>query len=106
MKFSLSQLADLRQILKELSTGLNRLDFSENFVSFTWTGTIAAGATAQIRNKLDSVPTRMYVDLQTGNGLLTKGISYGGASVLWDANYVYVLNNGAASVTATITFFK
>lgn len=101
MKFSLGQLANLSQVLKELSTGLNRLDLGDNFVGFQTTVTIAAGAESAIRNKLaPHIPTKMLVLNQTGNGLLTN------SGTPWTTNYVYVVNNGAVSVTATILFQK
>lgn len=101
MKFSLSQLADLRQLLKELSTGLNRLDFNENFIGFEKTVTLAAGETLKIRNELQLIPTKMLVLKQTGNGLLTAG-----TAIPWNLSHLYVINNGAVSVTATILFLK
>lgn len=106
MKFSLSQIAELSQILKELSTGLNRLDLNENFISFQATVTIAAGATYRLRNELKVIPSKMLVVDQTGNGLLTRGILYESVSVANNLNYLYILNNGAVSVTAKVLYLK
>lgn len=96
-----ANISTLKQLLKDLSTLLKDINFLDNFRSFQVVDeTIAAGTTAKFRNKLNVIPTTMMVNKQTGNGLLTAG------STAWDETYVYVKNNGAESVTATITFMR
>jgi hypothetical protein len=101
MKFSLWKIQDLKQLVKELGTGLNRISFSDNFESFEIEETIAATTELKVRNQLDPyTPSGMLILKQTGNSLVTAG------DTTWDSNYVYVENRGANPVTVKIRFFK
>lgn len=99
-KFRLSNLKDISKIVKELMVGLRALTFADNFESFEADVTIAAGAEISIRNNLPLTPTRVIIEGQTGNGVLTKG------ATAWNENYVTIKNNGAEEVTAKLLFLK
>lgn len=101
MKFSLGTIFDLKQLLKELGTGLSRLSFTENFESFETEATIAANTEAAIRNELSFIPSRMIIVKQTGNALVTAG------DTVWNGNYLYIKNHDSTnSATVKIIFFK
>ena len=100
MKFSLGKIPDMRQLIKELTTGLSRLDFLNNFTSFEVEITIDANTEKSIRNELTSVPK--YVIINTiGNALVTKG------DTAWSSNFVYLKNHDSTnSATVKAVFFK
>ena len=93
MKFSYN--ADLR----ELSFGLTRLTFKDNFESSTIDGiVIPAGQEKQIQYQLvEGKVGKYFINLgQTGNGLITKG------STAWTSSHIYLVNNGTEQVTLSI----
>jgi len=96
VKFRIEGLKDLKSLVKELAIGLRNLTFADNIQGFETTITIGATSELQIRNELTVKPTKYIILSQEGNGLLTKGTTE------WDSNYIYLYNNGAVSVTATI----
>ena len=101
MKFSLGTIFELKQLLKELGTGLSRLDLVENFDSFEVEATIAANTEAAIRNEATYIPSRMLIVKQTGNALVTAG------DAAWTTNYLYIKNHDSTnSATVKIVFFK
>jgi hypothetical protein len=102
MKFSIDRIFDIRNLVKELATGLKRLDFVNNFESFqTSEITIAANTEESIRNELDSIPNSMIILKQTGNALVTAG------DTTWTSNFLYVKNHDASnSATVKILFIK
>jgi hypothetical protein len=84
---------------RELSFGLTRLTFSDNFESFVVEDVvIPAGEEKQIAYQLpESKIAKHYISLgQTGNGLVTK------SSTAWTSRYAYLENHGAEAVTITI----
>jgi len=91
---------ELASSLRSLKTGLPRLTFEDNFESFEVTTTIAAGATAVIRNEFRNniVPTRRLIVRCTGTPLIVDGV--------WDANFVRLTNTGAVSATITVIFLR
>lgn len=100
MKFRIEALQTIQQLIKELSTGLRRLTFSDNFESFETTVTITATSELGVRNQLTFRPTKYMIVSQSGNGLITKG------TTVWTDDTLYFYNNGASDVEATILFFR
>ena len=102
MKFNLATKADMKQVVRELSNGLNKLDLNDNFTGWQSTVTIAANTEAQILNQFsdNSVPTKMVIVRQTGNGLVVD------SGTPWTTDFVYVKNYGSVTVTVTIIFMK
>lgn len=90
---------DLASCFKDLFTGLKRLNFEDNFESFTADVNIQAGETVTIENKLSSPVSKFLTVRQKGNGLLTDGD-------VWTSERVSVKNNGAVTVSATIIFMR
>jgi hypothetical protein len=99
MKFSLSQLLDYNKIIRELSTGLSRLDFVDNFICSEVSVTIANGDEAKVRHGLAITPSRYILSFQRGNGLVT-------ATGTWTSDFAYLTNNGPDEVTIKVLFFK
>lgn len=90
---------ELYSWFRNLSTGLIKLNFVENFESFRVDNiTIAAGATQEITNDLRVIPQSKLIVKQTGDGLVTDGV--------WDLRVVRLINNGANTVTISVIFFR
>lgn len=92
--------------LQNISTGLRKLQFDENFNSFTVSNlVIENGATARINNQFKSrgaaagiLPTGRLIVKQTGNGLVSDGV--------WTGDTIEMINNGPNDVTVSIIFFR
>lgn len=91
---------ELASSLRSLKTGLSKLTFLENFDCFEVSVTIAAGATATIRNEFrdNSIPTKRVIVKCTGTPLIVDGV--------WDANYLRLTNVGAVSASLTVIFLR
>jgi hypothetical protein len=100
MKFRLEKLRDFAALVKELSIGLKNLSFNNNFTSFETTVTISATSEQDIVNELTIIPTKYIIVDQSGNGLITRGTTE------WTRDKLYLYNNGAVSVTATVIFME
>ena len=90
---------ELNSVMRELFIGLNKLKFGDNFQSFLWEGTIAAGQQIQISHPFREAPTGYIIYRQVGNGVIDAGTSE------WTNEVLYLRNNGAASVTAKVYVF-
>jgi len=101
MKFRLVGLTEIKEILRELSVGLQRLTLYENFENMEIGVTIASGAIAKIRNTLTFIPSRYIIVSQEGDGLVTKD-----TTTPWDLNHVYLINNGSNEVTIKVIFMR
>lgn len=90
---------DLYSWMKSLFAGLLKLNFKDNFDSFTVENlTIPAGETVNITNGLGFIPFGRLIVRQTGNGVVTDGT--------WDLETLRLFNNGAVDVVITVIFFK
>ena len=100
MKVNLERIKDIVNLTRQLAVGLRDLTFADNFASTEIAVTIAAGVESRIRHSLQVVPTRYIIVNQEGNGLVTNG------STANTTNHLYLLNNGAVSVTITVVILK
>lgn len=94
---------DLAGVLRDLSSGLSKLAFSDNFESFTTTVTILAGQELPIRNGLRSgaIPSgRLIVRSDEGGLAVVDG------DATWTRDYLYLKNTGASSGTVTVVFYR
>ena len=98
---------DLLDSLRELSSGLNRLTFLDNFSSFRTTVTdLAAGDEIRIGNKIREngkliVPTDHFISRRNeGAETIVDG------DTAWTSENVYLKNTGASSATFTVIFFR
>ena len=101
MRFSLGNIKNLPNLVKELIVGLNKLDFENNFETFVTTVTIAPSTVAKIRHNLQVIPTERIITRQNIDALISD------STTPWDNNFVYIENHDASNtVTLTIRFFK
>lgn len=97
---------DLWQWFRDLSVGLLKLNFGENFESFRVDNVvIKSGTEIAISNQLktksnNSIPNSRIIVRQIGNGLVTDG------STAWTINLLYLFNQGPDDVTISVVFFK
>lgn len=92
---------DLARTLKDLSLGLRRLTFAENFQTFSHTFTVGDHDTVQIPNRLGAVDLEWVVVDISGDSRLVRD-----ATTPWTAESIYLYNTGLVSVTATVRFFR
>jgi len=91
---------DLRNFFRDLTTGLTKLNFVDNFFGFEFSGTIAAGTEKAIINQMGAghIPTDFLITSISGQPTIVKG------DTAWTSNTVY-LKNTATNTTATLTVF-
>lgn len=99
-KIRLQSIFNISNLTRNLAVLLRDLTFGDNFRSFTWSGTIKAGAEKRIRNTLTLRPNSYIIRYQTGDGLVTA------SGTDWTDDYVYMKNNGSNDVTVKITFWR
>ena len=100
MKFSLENIFDLKQLIRHLAPGLERLDFDNNFEGFKATLIIPAGSELKLRNQLNFIPTEYRITYQQGDGLITAG------DTAWSSTFLYMKNHGASQVTVDVRFMR
>lgn len=106
MRFNLFSNLDLKQLINELSAGLQRLDFKNNFESFEVNIEVPDQTSVPGEFRLDNrlkpnVPTSMLIVKQIGNAVVTAG------ETAWTPDYIYIKNHSTTtSATLRIKFFK
>lgn len=90
---------DQTKSLREIFLALGKLNFEDNFNSFTKQVTIPASQELAIRNELDGVPSG-WIAIRKSAVELVDG------DTEWNLNYVYLKNTSASALTATVVFFK
>jgi len=97
---------DLWSWLKQLSTGLLKIDFKQNFQSFLVENLkIKAGQEVSITNQFKTVypgiiPSGRIITRQQGNANIIDGIEK------WTSSHVYLLNPSANDAVISVLFFK
>lgn len=97
---------DLWSWLKDLSTGLLKITFSQNFQSFIVENiTIPAGTEISIYNQFKTsypgnIPTGRIVTRQQGDANIIDG------DTSWTDSHVYLKNPSANDVKISVLFFK
>jgi len=97
---------DLWSWLRDLVKGLLKINFNENFQSFTVENiSIAAGAEAAITNQFNSIypgtiPSGRIIIRQQGNANIID------STKAWTSTHLYLLNPSANDAIVTIMFFK
>lgn len=106
--------ADLFMWMRDLSVGLLKMNFVENFESFRVDNLlIKNGEEVAIANQFKSkannlIPSSRIIVRQqatgaignTGNGLITDGLT------AWNSNLVYLYNQGPEDTIVSVIFFK
>lgn len=97
---------DLWSWMKELSVAFLKINFKDNFQSFTVNNlTIKAGKTnVAVANQFKTsypgaIPTGRIIFRQQGNGVIVDG------SVQWDQNFMYLSNPSANDITISVLFY-
>lgn len=109
MKFSLGTAKDITDLVKQLAVGLTKLTFEENIECFKVEDlVIKAGKIAIIENKLTFPPKQYIITSQEGIGQVTKfkKTTSSEPDYIWNNEYVYLKNNGSATVTITVLFMR
>ena len=108
MRFALDMITDIKELVNELTTGLNRLSLSDNFAGFEKKDlSINAGETARIHNELrDAIPNKFIVVKQQGNGLLTIPSANKDKTNVWNQKALFLKNNGTETVKITVIFMR
>lgn len=97
---------DLWSWLKDLYVGLLKIDFQQNFQSFTVTNlNIPAGTEVSIPNGFrnsapGAIPSSRIITRQQGNANIIDGDN------VWTANQVYLKNPSANDAVISVIFFK
>ena len=98
-KFRIEGLKDIGRIVKELAVGLRDLSFNNNFTNFEIDVTISNESTIIVRNQLSVIPTRYLVVSNDGDGVISKGST-------WGINNISFKNNGTIEATVKIVVLK
>lgn len=97
---------DLWSWLKELSIGILKMDFSQNFQSFRVNGlAIPAGEEVAIPNQFRTaypgiIPSSRIIVRQNGDANVIDG------DTVWTENQVFLKNPSANDVIISVIFFK
>jgi len=91
----------ITRLIKELTNGLVKLNFGDNFDSFETTVTINASSVLAIRNELDVIPTKKIIVRQDLEAVISD------STTAWTTDFVQLENhNSSNNVTLTVIFFK
>jgi len=97
---------DLWSWLKQLATGILKIDFLQNYQSFIVTDLILAPVTeVAIANQFKNIypgtiPTKRIIVRQRGDANIIDGATE------WNENLVYLFNPSANEVKINVIFFK
>lgn len=97
---------DLWSWMRELTVGLLKLTFQQNFQSFTVKNlSIPAGVEVAITNEFSTsypgvIPSERIITRQKGNANIIDG------TTVWTENHVYLMNPSANDAVISVTFFK
>lgn len=101
MRFSIDNVRNIANLIRELSVGLTKLSFSDNFDGFETEITIPAASVLSIRNQLSYVPTKRIILRQDKEAVISD------SSTPWDDNFLYLENHHATnSVILTVQFIR
>jgi hypothetical protein len=93
---------ELSDALRDLFTGLLRLNFSDNFESFEVVNeTFTAGQTRTFANKLNFIPTKWIV-VRNSAGMAISDNGFAG----WTSQTVSLKNIGASSTIISVIFLR
>lgn len=99
MKFSIDNIRKLPSLIRELSVGLYKLSFLDNFEGFKTTVTILPSTTLPIRNELSFIPTERIILRQDKEAAISD------SSTSWSKDFVYLENHDATNTVILTVFF-
>ncbi len=92
---------ELNACLRELFIGLSKLTFAENFVTYSWSGTLAINEVLQISHPFKQIPSGYIIYKQVGDAVVDA------STTEWTSEVLYLRNNsGTNAVTLTVVFFS
>lgn len=101
MKFSINNIRDLPNLIRELTVGFNRLSLEDNTESFKTIVTILPSTVKQIAHNLGFIPSERIILRQDVEAAISD------SATTWDDNFVYLENhNGSNTVTLTVIFMR
>jgi len=86
---------------KQLSLGLTKLSFADNFEGFSVELEVPAGQEVEITNRLDRIPSQRFV-VRGGSG--AESVVDGDTA--WTQEKLYMKNVGASQAVVTVLFLK
>jgi hypothetical protein len=93
---------ELSDALRDLFTGLLKLNFTDNFESFEIIGeTFTAGQTRTFSNNLNFIPTKWFV-VRNSTGMPISDNGFAG----WTSQTVSLKNTGASSTIISVIFLR
>lgn len=100
--FTITVLRDADLALKQVSSGVRKLTFDDNFESKTVTVTLTAGGTAKVVNPfpVGVVPSEWFVVDRIGAGGVMRGPDP------WGTELSFEETSGTDAVTATVRLFR
>ena len=99
MRFSIERYNTLDKLKRELSNGLKKLTFSDNFQSTTKIVTIPVGNEIEVTHDLQLTPNNYIIGKETANGKIIAGPTD------FNSQAIYLQNLGPDTNTVTITIF-
>lgn len=101
MRFSFQNVKNLSNLMAELSVGLNKLDFINNFESFEAIVTIPPVTVLRIRNELTFIPSKRIIARQDADASISD------SATKWSKDFVYLENHHATNtVNLTVIFLR
>lgn len=101
MKFSIEGIRKLANLITELSVGLIKLSFVDNFEAFETEITIPPATVLEIRNELDFIPSKRIIARQDKEAAISD------SSTPWTLDFVYLENHDASNtVILTVIFIR
>ncbi len=101
MRFSFQNVKNLTNLISEISVGLNKLDFINNFESFEVQVEIPPVTVLRIRNELPSIPNRRIIARQDAEANISD------SATEWSKDFVYLENHHATNtVILTVIFLR
>lgn len=98
MKFSIDNIRNLPNLIRELSVGITKLAFSDNFEGFKTTVIITPSTVLKIRNQLKFIPSERIILRQDQEGAISDSVTP------WTSDFLYLENHNATN-TVTLTVF-
>jgi hypothetical protein len=90
---------ELANGLRDLYTGLSRLNFDDNFQGFTAELSFSGANELRIRHNLGVVPTKRIILRATASDIVD-------GTTPWDDKYVFMRKTGSGAATATVVFLR
>jgi len=100
MRFSFNH-ENIRNLMRELSNGLSKLTFRDNFQGFETEITIPAASVKQIRNEVDFIPSKRIIVRQDVEAAISD------STTEWTSDFVFLENHNATNqVILTVQFLR